>query len=137
MTIMLARNGRRARALDATGLSLADQLLDLRERDALLILAYGRSYREVATTISEARRLRLPIVLITDSLERKLARFADVIIPAQRGRAERVALHGATFVVLEAIGLGLAASDRRSAIETLERLNELRDAVAGTQKDAG
>jgi DNA-binding MurR/RpiR family transcriptional regulator len=135
VSILLARNGRRARALDATGISLADQLLDLRERDALLILAYGRSYREVVATFAEARRLRLPTVLVTDTLDQKLARRADVVIPAKRGSADRMALHGATLVVLESLVLGLAASDRKNALATLDRLNDLREAVNGKRAD--
>jgi DNA-binding MurR/RpiR family transcriptional regulator len=135
--ILLARNGRRARALDAAGISLADQLLDLREGDALLILAYGRPYREVVATFAEARKLHLPIVLVTDTLERKLAQRADVIIPAKRGSTDRMALHGATLVVLEALVLGLAASDQARALAALDRLNDLREAVNGKRVDVG
>jgi DNA-binding MurR/RpiR family transcriptional regulator len=137
VSILLSRSGRQARMLDATGIALADQLLELREKDAILVLAYGRSYREVVATFAEARRLRLPIVLVTDSLESKLARHAEVVIPAGRGRAERVALHGATLVVLEAVVLALAASDRECAMATLERLNDLRESVSGIRIDVG
>jgi len=135
LAILFGRNGRRARALDATGISLADQLLDLRDGDALLVLAYGRSYREAVVTFAEAKRLRLPIVLVTDSLDRKLASRADVVVPAPRGRADRVALHGTTLIALEAIVLGVAASDRERAVDTLERLNDLRHAVSGARTD--
>ncbi len=128
-SLLLARVGRQARCLDATGIGLADQLLDLRPGDALLLLAYGRAYKEVTATIGQAREMRLPMVLVTDSLESRLARHADVIVPAQRGRAEHVALHGATLVVLEALVLGLAAADRPGALAALERLNVLRQAV--------
>lgn len=137
VTILLGRNGRRARSLDAAGISLADQLLDLRERDALLILAYGRSYREVVAAFAEAEKLHLPIVLVTDTLERKLARRADVIIPATRGTAGRMALHGATLVVLEALVLGLAASDQARALAALDRLNDLREVINGKRVDVG
>jgi DNA-binding MurR/RpiR family transcriptional regulator len=137
MAALLARSGRQTRTLDATGIELADQLLELRERDALLILAYGRSYREVVATFAEARRLHLPTVLVTDTLERKLARSADVVIPAERGRAHRVALHGTTLVVLEAIVLGLAASNRKRAMDTLARLNDLREMVNGARYNLG
>jgi DNA-binding MurR/RpiR family transcriptional regulator len=137
VAVLLGRNGRLARTLDATGIALADQLLDLRKRDALLILAYGRSYREVEVTITEARRLRLSIVLVTDTLDGRLTRHADVVIPARRGRAERVALHGATLVALEALVLGLAASDRARAVDSLQRLNDLREAIGGTRVDVG
>jgi DNA-binding MurR/RpiR family transcriptional regulator len=131
VSVLLGRTGRPARTLDATGTALADQLLGLRSGDALLVLAYTRPYREVVAVFTEARRLGLPVVLITDSLDSKLARFADVIVPARRGRAERVALHSATLVVLEALVLGLAVSNRAGAMVALERLNDLRELVAG------
>ena len=128
---LLARAGRRSLALNVSGAMLADQLLDLRADDALLVLAYGRAYPEVVAVFDEARRLALPIVLVTDSLDRKLARFATVVLPARRGRADRVALHGATLVCLEALVLGLAAAGKAEAIATLEHLNRLRRATRG------
>lgn len=131
---MLARVGRPTRALDATGLALADQMLDLGAGDALLVLAYGRAYREVAALFAEARRGRLPIVLVTDSLDETLARRADALVPVMRGRAGRVALHGATLVALEALVLGLVAIDRRRALASLDRMNDLRDAVGGPRR---
>ena len=137
VAVLLGRSGRIARALDATGIALADQLLDLRQGDTLLVLAYGRSYREVVAVFAEARRLGLPIVLVTDSLDRSLARHADVVVPARRGHAGQVALHGATLVALEAIALGLAAARGDRAVATLERLNDLRAAIAGTRSDVG
>lgn len=128
VAMLLARAGRRTLALNTTGAMLADQMLDLRSGDALLVLAYGRVYGEVVAVFAEARRLGLSIVLVTDSLDQKLARYASVILPARRGRAERVALHGATLVCLEALVLGLAAASAE-AVTTLERLDRLREAV--------
>lgn len=132
---LLRRCGRRSCTLDATGMALADQLLDLQPKDGLLVLAYGRAYREVEAVFAEARRLGLSLVLVTDSLESRLAQSADVIVPARRGRGEHVALHGATLVGLEALVLGLAAANRTAAMASLERLNELRLAVIGQHRD--
>ena len=126
---LLARIGRRSLSLNVTGAMLADQLLDLHPGDSLLALAYGRAYSEVVTVLDEARRLALPIVLVTDSLDRKLSRLATVILPARRGRADRVALHGAALVCLEALILGLAAADKAAAITARERLQRLRGAA--------
>ena len=137
VTILLTRNGRSARVLDATGIALADQLIDLRDGDALLVLAYGRSYKEVASTFAHARTLHLPIILITDTLEKKLSRHANVVVPVRRGQADRVALHGTTLVVLEAIVLSLAASDQSRALDALQLLNELRESVGGVRADSG
>ena len=129
--LLLARNGRPARTLDATGLALADQLLDLRAGDALLVLAYGSATRETTVTFAEARRQALPLVLITDSLEPKLARQAQVMIEARRGRTDRAALHATTLVVIEALALGLSASDPDRAMGALHRLVGLRAAIGG------
>lgn len=131
VAIQLARVGRRSLALDVSGAMLADRLLDLCPDDALLVLAYGRAYPEVVAVFDEASRLALPIVLVTDSLDRKLARIATVVLSAHRGRADRVALHGATLVCLEALVLGLAAAGKGEAIATLEHLNRLRIATRG------
>jgi hypothetical protein len=57
-------------------------------------------------------------------------RRADVVIPAARG-AGLVALHAATLVALEALVLGLAVCDRSRALASLDRLNELREQLAG------
>lgn len=134
--ILLTRTGRRARVLDATGLALADQMLDLRVGDGLLMMAYTQPYREVTALCREARRLPLPSVLITDSASNRLAQLAGLVVPVPRGRADRVALHGATFVALEALILALAASAPDSAMTTLERLNDLRTSVVGKRNDA-
>jgi DNA-binding MurR/RpiR family transcriptional regulator len=136
-SVLLRRSGRRTDVLDRTGIGLADQLLDLRPTDALLLLAYGRAYREVVTVLDEAARLGITVALITDTLEGQLAARAQVVIPVQRGLAERVALHGTTLICLEALVLGLAASAKDQAVDTLERLNELRQSLSGEKVDLG
>ncbi len=131
--MLLARSGRQVVMLTATGSMLADQMLNLRVGDALLVLAYGRGYAEVVTVFDEARRLGLPIVLVTDSPDKKLARLASVVVRALRGRANRVALHGATMVCLEALILGLAAASSQT-VANLERLNRLREAIRRNER---
>lgn len=131
---LLGRMGKPGILLQTTGSGLADHLLDLANVNALLVLAYGEAYPEVEATIAEARRLKLPIVLITDSLEERLARQAKVTVAVARGRAGNVALHGATLVCLEAILLGVAAKDPAGALAALQRLNDLRQVVRSRRK---
>jgi DNA-binding MurR/RpiR family transcriptional regulator len=128
-SILLARSGRRSRTISATGSMLADQLLDLRAGDALLILAYGRLYREVKAVFAEAKALRLPTVLVTEADDTPLAKLADVCVVIPRGRPGQMALHGATFVGLEALVLSLAAAKPKAALSSLENLNRLRRAT--------
>jgi DNA-binding MurR/RpiR family transcriptional regulator len=134
VSILLARSGRRSRTINATGSMLADQLLDLGAGDALLILAYGRLYREVKAVFAEAKALRLPTVLVTEADDTPLAKLADVCLVIPRGRPGQMALHGATFVGLEALVLSLAAAKPQAALASLDNLNRLRRATEAQGK---
>jgi DNA-binding MurR/RpiR family transcriptional regulator len=134
VSVLLARCGRRNRTLDATGSMLADQLLDLREGDSLLILAYGRLYKEVTAVFAEAKRLGLATVLVTEAEDTPLAKMADVVIAIPRGRPGQVSLHGATLVGLEALVLSLAAAQPDDALTSLDKLNHLRRAIDAPPK---
>jgi DNA-binding MurR/RpiR family transcriptional regulator len=136
VSVLLARSGRRSRTINATGSMLADQLLDLRAGDSLLILAYGRLYREVKAVFSEAKALHLPTVLVTEADDTPLAKLADVCVAIPRGRPGQVALHGATLVGLEALVLSLAAAKPEAALSSLENLNRLRRATDAQGKSA-
>jgi DNA-binding MurR/RpiR family transcriptional regulator len=129
VSISLARCGRPSRTINATGSMLADQLLDLRRGDGLLILAYGRLYKEVRTVFAEARGSGLATVLVTEAENTPLAKLADVAVAIPRGRPGQTSLHGATFVGLEAIMLSLAAAKPQAALASLDKLNRLRRAT--------
>jgi DNA-binding MurR/RpiR family transcriptional regulator len=136
VSTLLARNGRRSRTIGVTGSMLADQLLDLAKGDALLILAYGRLYREVKAVFAEAKALGLPSVLVTEADDTPLAKLADVCIAIPRGRPGQVALHGATLVGLEGLVLSLAAARPEAALASLDNLNRLRRATEVQVKNA-
>ena len=132
--VLLARGGRDS---DATGIMLADQMLALRAGDVVLALAFGRAYREVIGLFAEARRLRLPIVLISETANSALAKWTHVVLVIPRGKPRRLALHAATLAGLEAIALALAAANRERAVATLEKLNALRIGASGQRHDVG
>ena len=126
VTTLLRRTGRRSSVLDRTGSMLADQLLDLGTGDVLLLLAYGRVYREVRVVITTARAMGLPVVLLTEDAAGRLAKMADTVVAIPRGRPGRVALHGVTMVALEAMMLALSVATPEMTLRSLERLTLLR-----------
>jgi DNA-binding MurR/RpiR family transcriptional regulator len=136
VSTLLVRNGRRSRTIGATGSMLADQLLDLAKGDVLLILAYGRLYREVKAVFAEAKALGLPSVLITEADGTPLAKLADVCVAVPRGRPGQVALHGVTLVGLEGLVLSLVAARPEAALASLDNLNRLRRATEVQAKNA-
>lgn len=108
---------------------LPEQLLEMRNVDVLVMLAYGSPFRAATSTVAEARRLKVPIVLITDTKETTIARHASVVVQVLRGHTGRIAMHGATLTCLEAIGFAMTAEDPPRAFATIERLGELRKAL--------
>lgn len=129
LAILLSRHGQPVKVIGQGGLGLADDLLDLSERDGLLLLSYGKPYREVLLAAAEAGKIGVPIVLVTDAPNTKLARSASAVIAARRGRTERIALHGTTLIALEALVMGLAVANRSRTMRTLARLGSLRTAL--------
>jgi DNA-binding MurR/RpiR family transcriptional regulator len=137
VSILLARCGRCSRTLNATGSMLADQLLDLKQGDSLLILAYGGPYKEVTAVFAEAQSLGVASVLVTEAYGTPLARMADVVIAIPRGHPGQISLHGATLIGLEALVLALVAAKPDDALTSLDKLNHLRRAIDPQRKARG
>lgn len=80
---------------------------------------HGRIYREVDLVFDEARQLRLPLILVSDSLDCALSDHADVIVPVRRDRHGHITLHGVTLTVFEAIVPGLTFVDPDRALNAV------------------
>lgn len=129
--MQLGRFGIDGESLTDTGLLLADDMRKLKPSDLLIMLAYGRPYRELAALIEHARAQGLTTILITDTLGAKLKRRVDHILPVQRGRADALSLHTATLALIEAVLVGVAAKRPAETVASLNLLNSLRAKIAG------
>ena len=129
------RIGKTSSALVHTGTSFADELLSLAPSDALVVFAYGRLQPHVRVLLEHTATLQIPVVLITDTLGRKLDAAVDVTLHCGRGAPGLFASHATTLVVVEALVLAIAAADQPSAEASLARLNELRAALVGRRID--
>jgi len=133
--VLSRRIGKPSTALVHTGTSFADELLSLAPSDALVVFAYGRLQPHVRVLLEHTATLEIPVVLITDTLGRKLDAAVDVTLQCGRGAPGLFASHATTLVVVEALVLAIAAADQPSAEASLARLNELRAALAGRRID--
>ena len=131
---LFSRNGYPSYALNATGIALAEQLLTLEEGDALIMMAHGRAHREAMTTIGEAQRLGIPIVMLLGQEDTVLRKHACATIIIPRAKAEHVALHGPTLVCLESLMLALATAARETTLQSLDRLLALRSAIRPSKR---
>lgn len=74
-------------------------------------------------------RLSIPIVAIVGKQETALAAHAAAAIVLPRAKNEKVAMHGASLVCVEALTLGLATRNRDKTLSVLDRLVELRQQI--------
>jgi len=133
---MLSRRiGKPSSALVHTGTSFADELLTIAPGDAIVVFAYGRLQSHVRVLIDRAAELDVPVVLVTDTVGRKLEQGVHTTLRCGRGTPGLVASHGTTLVVIEALVLAVAATDRAGSDAALTTLNELRAALAGRRMD--
>jgi DNA-binding MurR/RpiR family transcriptional regulator len=133
--LITQRIGKPSSALVHTGTSFADELLTVAPGDAIVVFAYGRLQPHVRVLLDQAATLAVPVVLITDTLGRKLDDAVNVTLQCGRGAPGLFASHGTTLVVIEALVLAIAAADQPESEASLKRLNELRAALVGRRID--
>lgn len=130
----LRRKGVARLSLSSTGSDLADELLDLKAEDGLLMLAFGTPYREALVVADQARRLGVPVVLVTDTTDSDLSRQARVTLDVPRGRSGRMALNGVLVLSLEMLLVGIATADHQAALASLSELEQLRRKVRSRRR---
>jgi DNA-binding MurR/RpiR family transcriptional regulator len=118
-----------------TGTSFADELLTLAPNDAIVVFAYGRLQSHVRVLLEHAESLAAPVVLITDTLARRLEANVNTTLQCGRGAPGLFQSHGTTLVVIEALVLAIAATDQTESQASLTKLNELRAALVGRRID--
>ncbi len=132
--ILSQRIGKPSIALVHTGTSFADELLAVAPDDAIVVLAYGRFQSHVRVLLDRAAELGAPVILITDARGR-VPNGVHTTLRCGRGAPGLFASHGVTLVVIEALVLAVAASDREKSDAALAVLNELRAELAGRRID--
>ena len=125
----LRRMRRAALSVGARGQALADAMLDMRRGDVVVVLAYDRQNPETELILERAKDLRIPSILVTDTLGLALAGEFTVALSARRAGGGMFHLSAITVVVLDALLFGLAGRDRAGALGAAEELQQLRARV--------
>ena len=133
--LLCERVGKRSHAMVHTGTSFADELLGLSEGDAVVMLAYGRPQIHIDVLLDRAAALRAPVILMTDTTNRRLIDRVDIALQSGRGVPGLFASHATTMVVVEALVLGIAGANRSAAESSLDLLNGIRASLAGRKLD--
>ncbi len=133
----LQRMGHDALSINATGAALADSLLTMRTRDALLALVNEQAPTESKLVLEEARRRGLPVVLVTDTQSAVFAEQVTVALVAPRGDAATFKSLSTAGVLLDVLLLGVAARAPGAALRAMEDFGRLRAQIVGQNVNAG
>ena len=135
---LFRRIGLPAVTLNRAGIALAEQLITLQRGDVLIMMAQKSAHREGMTTLKEAQRLGMPVILLTHALDSAFAQQADVVINVPRGGENgRMPLHGTVLVCLEMLILAVASASSARTVKTMKRIQDLNRALKPAAKKAG
>ncbi|MAL41371.1 MAG: MurR/RpiR family transcriptional regulator [Thalassospira sp.] len=126
---LFSRSGYPAYELNRTGISLAEQLIEVGSGDVIVMLGHGRLHREASATVAEAERLSVPLIGIVTSDKSPLIKIAEAAIVLPRSKSDQVALHAPMMCCLETMMIGLAAANPAKPLATLERIVEIRNRI--------
>lgn len=74
----------------------------------------------------EAKRLGIPVILLTNAVDSFFAKEADVVIHVPRGGENgRVPLHGTVLVCLEMLVFSVASMASQRTMRSMKRMQEL------------
>ena len=122
---LLNRIGLPAFSLNRSGVALAEQMLAMQRGDVLVMMAQQSAHREGTTVVREAKRLGIPVILLTNATDSFFAREADVVINVPRGGEKgRIPLHGTIMVCLEMLILSVASAMPQRTVKTMKRLQD-------------
>jgi DNA-binding MurR/RpiR family transcriptional regulator len=132
---LFTRIGIPAVTLNRSGIALAEQLIGLQRGDVLIMMAQKSAHREGMTALKEAKRLGMPVILLTNALDSAFAKQADVIINVPRGGENgRMPLHGTVLVCLEMLILSVASATSSRTVKTMKRIQDLNRSLKPSGK---
>lgn len=132
---LFTRIGMPAVTINRSGIALAEQLITLQRGDVLLMMAQKSAHREGIITLKEAKRLGIPVILLTNALDSAFARQADVVINVPRGGENgRMPLHGTVLVCLEMLILSVASATAARSVKAMKRIQDLNSSLKAAGK---
>jgi DNA-binding MurR/RpiR family transcriptional regulator len=120
------RIGHDSAAMTQLDRGLADELLGLQKKDALVILSYGGKERHTEVIISEAESKGADVVLVTDEPTEEWSDRVTMVLECRRGGRDQFQSHAVTMVLIESLILGVADRNTSRVGKSLARLQQLR-----------
>lgn len=133
LAAQLVRLGIDSRAINRTGLQLADDLVGINPGDMVIALAYDRPYAEIRALFDRVKEVRIFSVLVTSDSATPPDTRASETFRIPRGRAQGFGLHSGTLALLEGLIIAVSAADPNRVAAALKKLNAARTRIAGDE----
>ena len=121
-----ARLGLLSRQVAGMGFDIADDLMQVREGDCVVIFCPGRLFREIEVILDHAERLGVRALLVTSGLPPEVRERMDVVVDIAGSPGGLTGETLVPLVLVDAVLLGLGARDRSRATASSRLLNETR-----------
>ncbi|GAB2933963.1 MurR/RpiR family transcriptional regulator [Streptomyces mayteni] len=135
LSLSLTRIGVPSRSITTAGFRLADDLVDLGGRDAVVVFAPIREFRETAVVLDHAAEVGATVILVTESLGMSLGHRVDVTLSTPQSTTGTASEITGGFAFAHAMMLAVAARARDTAVRTTGLVNRLRASVVGAELD--
>src|SRR5690242_3933489 len=135
LAIELARCGKPARALTATGISITTGLITMSSEDALVVFAPIRHFREIDIVVDHARSLGAPIILVSEALGMSFQDRVDVVLSTPQTTQGLVSELFVPLVLAKALALDIASHNRTTAMKVYQEVERLRASAVGGDLD--
>lgn len=127
--VSLSRIGRRTRVATAMGFAFADDLMQLREGDVLVVFAPGRTFAELDAAFAQARSAGARTVLVTGRYRHDYDAVADCVLHVAGSPGGLTGDLLTASVAVDALTLALASASPARATASSRQLNQLRRAL--------
>lgn len=126
LALRLRRIGMATRRLNTDGFRLADEVMGLGPKDALVIFAPGRVTRDIDVLLDHAQLVGASLILVTDELHDRLAPRVNAVLTAPHTPTGLTSEGLTGILVSDVLVQGISAVAPDAALRSSQLLNDIR-----------
>ncbi len=134
-SVALSRVGLRTRCSGASGFTLANELLDLRRDDVVVMFHALRDADELKLVVRQISEIGCKVILICGvQLKATYEGMVSALITCTSTPAKLASWSLGALVIADILAYGVAVRNQKQAIDSKARLAKLRAAISTTEK---
>jgi DNA-binding MurR/RpiR family transcriptional regulator len=127
MEIRLRRFGRQVIPLTTAGREMLEPLMLMKANDLLFMICFFDISPTQNLVLDYANEVNCKVIILTDTLGSIIGNKADIVLAARRGPMAEFHSLVVPMTIINTILLALANEDKDQVMESLDRLDQLRE----------